>query len=89
MVGKCIKKSEYLKVNNNYIILQIVDSKAEVIDDTMESCWYDIDYFEIKDCSICSNNKECDDNHFSRKQYYCMLNGYRDFKYIKQECETC
>ena len=85
MIRKCIKKSEYLKVNYNYIILQIVDSKAEVIDDTMESCWYDIDYFEIKDCSICSNNKECEDNHYSRKQYYCIIADYKDFELMKQE----
>jgi len=81
------------QVNNNYIILQ----KVEVIDDTMESCWYDIDYFEIEDCSICSNNKECKDFKLIKQEGKMNLaigkcvniNGNIVKPIISNDCENC
>lgn len=80
MTGKCIRRSEYLKLNNNYIILKISKSMVKVVDDTMEGVWYDRKFFEIKDCEICLDYKKCEDNHYNRKAYECMKNDYKDFK---------
>lgn len=85
MIRKCIKKSENLNLNHNYVVLKTAKSMLKVIDNTMEGVWYDESFFEIKECFMCSHNKECEDNHYSRKQYYCIIADYKDFEPIKQE----
>lgn len=46
MIRKCIKKSEHLNLNHNYVVLKTAKSMLKVIDNTMEGVWYDESFFE-------------------------------------------